>query len=48
MEKNTSNSQAEKGIKAGEEARERIREKFKRDSEEDTLKLNRMLELTAL
>jgi hypothetical protein len=35
------------GTKGGEEARERIRSKLKRDQDEETLKLNRILELTA-
>jgi hypothetical protein len=35
------------GAKGGEEARERIRSKLKRDQDEENLKLNRILELTA-
>ena len=47
MEKAATHQSAELGAKGGEEARERIRTKFKRDQDEETLKLNRILELTA-
>jgi hypothetical protein len=47
MEKAATHQSAELGAKGGEEARERIRIKLKRDQDEETLKLNRILELTA-